>query len=328
MKTIVKISFLSRSSDLDIWYSQFFSQILSKKYIVDVVDFNPDFIFHESHLIDVVKFSGVRIAFSGENVRTDFNISDYGIGFDHLSFQDRYLRFPLYLLYTGALQKAENRPLEISLISKEHLIYRKFCNFLVSNGSASEFRTLFFNQLSEYKKVDSGGKYLNNLGIQVENKFDWQTQYKFSICFENSSTSGYLTEKLIQAYAANTIPIYWGDPDALGAIDSGKGGINPKAIIYVDKEHPETAIEQIVILDNNPDLYYSMLLEPLFLDDNHSEKFFQSLEKFLFSIFSQPKENAYRRGFGQIRTRVEQRVIARSSFVKSVIKYLKRRVRF
>ena len=35
-------------------------------------------------------------------------------------------------------------------------------------------------------------------------------KYKFNICFENSSTPGYVTEKIIQSMYVNSIPIYWG----------------------------------------------------------------------------------------------------------------------
>lgn len=84
-------------------------------------------------------------------------------------------------------------------------------------------RERFFDKLSTYKRVDSGGKWRNNIGglldLQYDNKKDdmldikqkWLEGYKFNICFENSSYLGYLTEKLFDAYNAGCIPIYWGD---------------------------------------------------------------------------------------------------------------------
>lgn len=305
---------------------EYFLQYLEKKYQIIFDEENPDFIFHEAHLVDVIQYSGVRIAVAGENVRTDFNISDYGIGFDHLTFQDRYLRFPLYLFYTGSLKLAFDRRSLLEEQNFRNLENRKFCNFLVSNGNATEFRTQFFHLLSIYKPVDSGGKYLNNIGAQVKEKISWQKEYKFSLCFENSSTSGYLTEKLIHAYAAYTVPIYWGDFDAFGQLSDGKGGINLDAIILVDENFPERAIAEIKELDRDPDKYLKKLNQPLFLDQNHAEFFEEKLKKFLFSIFDQNEKRAYRRGFGQIRMRVEKRNIARSSFLMSLINYVKKRV--
>jgi hypothetical protein len=39
------------------------------------------------------------------------------------------------------------------------------------------------------------------------------SKYKFNICFENMSYPGYVTEKIIDAILAGTIPVYWGAPD-------------------------------------------------------------------------------------------------------------------
>lgn len=242
-----------------------------------------------------------------------------------MKFLDRYQRYPLYLFYSGSLELAEKRCQNFHLQKKEDLLNRKFCNFLVSNGNATEFRSQFFQELSKYKRVDSGGRYLKNINEVVKNKLDWQKGYKFSICFENSSTSGYLTEKLIQAYAADTVPIYWGDPDAFGTLESGKGGINPKAVIWADPNFPDNAIQQIRGLDNDPDLYLNMYKEPLFLEKNHSLKLNEELEGFLFRIFDQNKEQAYRRGFGQMRLRVENRNIARSSIIRSLANFIMNR---
>lgn len=69
-----------------------------------------------------------------------------------------------------------------------------------------------FEALKKYKKVNSGGRYLNNIGRAVVDKIQFESRHKFSICFENSSYPGYTTEKIIEAFAAKTIPIYWGNP--------------------------------------------------------------------------------------------------------------------
>lgn len=327
-KKEIRIKFLFRRKALKKWYTDIFCELIADRYRVIIDEESPDFVFHEAHLIDVIPFSGVRIAFSSENVRTDFNISDYGIGFDHIKFQDRYIRFPLYLFYSGSVKAAELRPESILALDVQSLVNRKFCNFLVSNGTESDFRTQFYLMLSQYRGVDSGGKYLNSIGQPVRDKSAWQNEYKFSLCFENSSTSGYLTEKLIQAYAANTIPIYWGNPDAFGSLHEGKGGINPEAVIWVDPIYPEKGLNQIRELDANPSLYFEMLKKPLFVDDGHVKWFENALRDFLFSIFDQDREVAYRRGFGQVRLRVEKRNIARSSILKSFVNYLKKRIKF
>ena len=58
-------------------------------------------------------------------------------------------------------------------------------------------------------------------------KLDYLRAFKFSIAFENSRRIGYVTEKLYDAFLADTIPVYWGDPN-LEAI------VNRDAVVYVD----------------------------------------------------------------------------------------------
>lgn len=87
----VSIKFDIRRKELAEWYADFFLPILSKYAEIKFQSESPDLIFHEAHLIDVLEYSGIRLAFSAENCRIDFNVSDYGIGFDHMVFSDRYL---------------------------------------------------------------------------------------------------------------------------------------------------------------------------------------------------------------------------------------------
>ena len=61
----------------------------------------------------------------------------------------------------------------------------KFCCMVVSNSGGEE-RNDFFRRLSTYKKIDSGGKFLNNIGYVVENKMRFINEYKFVISFENN----------------------------------------------------------------------------------------------------------------------------------------------
>merc|ERR550537_96933 len=37
--------------------------------------------------------------------------------------------------------------------------------------------------------------------------------FKFVMSFENANVSGYVTEKIVNAYLARAVPIYWGSPD-------------------------------------------------------------------------------------------------------------------
>jgi len=47
----------------------------------------------------------------------------------------------------------------------------------------------------------------------VTTKRDVMRQYKFCICYENASYPGWLTEKMLDAMFAGSVPIYQGDPE-------------------------------------------------------------------------------------------------------------------
>ena len=198
---------------VDFWdgfdfYDNIFYILLSKKYHVIVDPINPDYLFCSCFSYNVYKYeNSVKIYFTGENNVPDFNIYDYAIGFQYVNFEDRYLRFPLYLFYIW--ENLEN--MNLKHISGS-LTGRKFCNFVYSNKqNADPIRDKFFFELSKYKKVDSGGRLYNNIGGPVKDKCAFLRDYKFTIAFENSSVNGYTTEKVVEPMLVNSIPIYWGN---------------------------------------------------------------------------------------------------------------------
>lgn len=284
--------------------SYLIKQILDRHYNVVVGD-DADYVFFsakgESHW--AVPDRCVKIFHTGENLTPDFNACDYAIGFDWLDFGDRYIRFPLYLFYDRALLDRMRSKHEIP--QGWNLAEEKpdFCSFVVSNP-LNPYRNEAFRKLSGYRKVDSGGRYENNVGGSVADKFAFDSRHKFSLCFENGSHPGYTTEKLVEALAARTVPIYWGDPD-VGKV------FNTKAFINVsDYGSLDAALLRVQELDRDDDLYLSMIREPAMLPGAPSvEDEVARLESWLLPIFEQPLEQAWRRNrefFGKMY--VEQRL--------------------
>ena len=180
-------------------------ELLSKKYDVEVSD-DPDYLIYSIFGYENLQYdSCVKIFYVGENITPDFNLCDYAIGFDLMEFGDRYMRLPYYVLYD--IEKLATP----KIIDPETVLNRKFCSFVVSNANASPERNRFFHLLSEYKKVDSGGRFENNIGGPVENKREFISQYKFNIAFENSMRDGYTTEKILEPMIVNSLPIFWGN---------------------------------------------------------------------------------------------------------------------
>lgn len=264
-----------------------FTKILKKYFDVEISE-NPDYIFYS--LIgnkDYLNYDCVRIFYTGENFRPDFNLADYAIGFDNIIFNDRYIRFPLCLLNDNEVRLAENKHLNID----KNILKEKegFCNFIYSNSNAEKIREEFFYRLNEYKKVDSGGRFLNNIGGSVDDKYKFQCKYKFSIAFENTTYPGYVTEKILQSFGANTIPIYWGDPN-VEEIFNNKAFINCNNYSSLDE-----VIEKVKEIDNNDKLFMKMISEPAFNEENYYKNQLENLEAFLLEIFSQELDKAYRR---------------------------------
>lgn len=265
-------------------------QILRKHYNVVVCD-DPDYVFFstfgESHW--GVPDKCVKIFQTGENLSPDFNACDYAIGFEWMKFEDRYIRFPNYLFYDrDMLHKMEHKH-EITenydiQVEKPH-----FCSFVVSNHRNPK-RKVIFDELSMYKRIDSGGRYLNNIGEFVKDKIAFEGQHKFSICYENGSHNGYTTEKLVQAFAARTVPIYWGDP-LVGKVFNKNAFIDAYSMNSIQE-----VLDKVKEVDNNADLYLQMLRTPALSTNAPSvDEEIARFEKWLINIFEQPLEKAYRR---------------------------------
>lgn len=247
-----------------------------------------DYVFHSCNGYQVLKCPGIRIFITGENVSPNFNISDYALAFDPIIFGDRYLRLPLFRLYSDAYAAlcAPRPPAEEVFAQKSG-----FCAYVMSNtkNSAPE-RTVVFEALSAYKPIASGGKWRNNVGGPVVDKIAFQSKYKFVLAVENSSTPGYLTEKFAQAAQSNTVPIYWGDP-TIGE------QFNPRAFVNCHEfDSFEAVAERVAQIDTDDELYKKMLSEPWFPNGKEPENLrHETIANFLANIFDQPYDQAYRR---------------------------------
>lgn len=288
MKTI-KVKFV------DFWdyfdpLNNFITNVLSQKYHIEISD-TPDYLIFSVFGYENIKYHDcTKIFFSGENIVPDFNICDYGIGFNFLSFGDRYLRMPLYTTYDIHLLETPK------VIVPEIVLNRKFCSFVVSNAQGAPERERFFQLLSEYKQIDSGGRYKNNVGGPVSDKIAFIKNYKFNIAFENSISDGYTTEKIIEPMLVNSLPIYWGNRLI-------NRDFNPASFINVTKYSSlEAAVESIVRIDQNDDEYLSLLSEPWLNNDNYLN-WQEQLLIFFDNIFNKPlSESRYIPTHGYIMT--------------------------
>ena len=234
----------------------------------------------------------VRIMYAGENFIPDFNLVDYAVGVYPLSFGDRYCYLP------GCID-GNNHCAELQHKSREYpdsVLEQKpyFANFIASHDSENNIRGDFFKKLSEYKRVESPGSFLNNMsdGMTVsldEGKTEFQQKCKFTLCFESTNHYGFITEKITDAFYADTIPVYFGS-SSVSTI------FNPKAFINCsDYDSFDEVIKRIIELDQDDEAYMEMLRQPVFIEPDYVDRKMQELDSFLLSIIEQGAEKAYRR---------------------------------
>jgi len=246
--------------------NNFLGKLLGLNFRVEVVQqHEAKILFYSTFGNNHRKFIGKKIFYTSENVLPDFEECDFAITFCHLPDEPRHLRLPQYVHYVEdpvqLIKEPDYIPLDI-LKQKE-----KFCNFVVSNPRGVE-RNKFFRMLNRRKAVDSGGRHFNNLGKVVSDKISFIKDYKFTLAFENSSSAGYTTEKLVEPMLAQSLPIYWGNPDV--ARD-----FNPRSFINIsDFSSFDAAIDYILKVDSDDQLYLSYMKEPWF-NDNHIPEWFR-----------------------------------------------------
>ena len=204
-----------------------------------------------------------RVSFSGEPFHqpTTEGLYDIHLIMKPTDIPRNIFWTPLFSMYAYALDcwadLMARRELGAGVLPKT-----KFCATVVSNADG-QVRSRFFHRLNAVHRVDSYGKWQNNVGFVLpkgdEHRSDTLMPYKFVMCFENSIQSHYLTEKLLNAYLCGAIPIY-------GGASVSREVLNPKAFLYLEDTSDaamDTLIEKVLYLDQNDDAYRAMHAEPL-----------------------------------------------------------------
>ncbi len=276
MKKKIKIDFSDFWGGFD-KTDNYFYNLLKEEFEVEISN-NPDYLFFSLFGQNHQRYNCKKIFYTGENIAPPLGYCDYSFSFDYMDDPRNY-RLPQYLLYDGYYELALEKKID------ESFAKRKFCNFVVSNGQCHQ-RNNFFTKLSKYKKIDSGGRFANNIGYAVPDKRKFQSEYKFSIAFENNAYrpqhSGYTTEKIMEPMTVNSIPLYWGNPD-VGLEFNTESFVN-----FYDFASEDDMIDYIIELDKDDDRYLKMLNKPWFNGYNIPEgNRIENIKSFLYKIFEQ-----------------------------------------
>ena len=290
MKT-VKLYFTGFWEDFDN-ENNLFTRILRKRYDIVIDPVDPDFLICSplGRPYEYMNYSCPRIMYTGEFISADFTAIDCFIGYDDIAFGDRAYRFPLFLY---DVTQFTDKPLtedEARDILKEK---KYFCNYIFGHDTALGIREKILEALSSYKRVECAGRHRNNmpnnLTFNMATKLPFMRECKFTISAESVCYPGYTSEKIGHAFQTHTIPIYFGDPD----IDKD---FNERAFLnYSRFPNIDALVDKVIEIDQNDDLYIEMLCQHRYHIADYEEMKFIGLENFLFHIFDQDKEEAYRR---------------------------------
>ena len=141
-------------------------------------------------------------------------------------------------------------------------LQRKFCS-QVGRLDKRLHREAFINALnksyktgvdcvnnSSYRKMALQNDGLNNC---VRAKLDFIAKYKFNITFENIDRVGYITEKAIDPFLANTVPIYFGNAPTFF------NDFECDARLILNGNTYQQVIEYVKYLDTHDEAYVDVL---------------------------------------------------------------------
>ncbi len=197
---------------------------------------------------------GVRLFWTGENVRPDFAACDFALSFCRELVDPRHLRVPNYVGMERLHQLGEVDRMVPP--ADPHALLRgktRFCAYVQKHRVPR--REAFVLALARRRRVDCAGPSLNNMPFPAERgaKYGLYRASKFAVAFENEAAVGYTSEKLPDALLAGCVPIYWGDPTVTR-------DFHPGCFLHRrDFASDEALIERILELDRDDDAYLALL---------------------------------------------------------------------
>lgn len=258
-------------------------KLLAKEHNLQILPeeryMEADYLLCDTYHFRYLKHRGVRILVTNENHPADLSQFDYCLTHDTRQ-SDRRLYFPYYryrmIADEGeAYNAVQNRPplTEQELTAQK----RKFCSFVCRNAACRK-RNRFVRTLSARRRVDCGGPFMNNLGYCVKDKVAFQRDYLFSVAYENEAYPGYLTEKIMDAFLARSIPIYWGDPLVTRHF-------NPEAFIHArDFRSDAELADYLLRLSEDTPRLLRMLNAPVFRNPNEAADYMAEVRSFFSNI--------------------------------------------
>lgn len=197
-------------------------RFLSEHFEVILDQAQPDLVVFSDYGIDHLSYRCTKLYYSHEvvdptkqSIPRDNMLCDYSFSFHGDKGRHHYFSLLVEDTFFEELRCGSFGP---ELLRLRAAPKTRFCNFVYGNERPKE-RIRFCNALMEYKRVDCPGKVLNNHPpfdthtYEYARKYEFLSKYKFTITFENQSKVHYTTEKILHAFVAGSVPVYWGNPE-------------------------------------------------------------------------------------------------------------------
>lgn len=202
----------------------------------------------------------IKILYIGENERPNYSVADYSLSFDLDDYNGRNFRLPHWYLYINWWDEPNfpHASISINQLSKkfypEEVWKRKeFCSIMIGNPVQNRIDTAV--KLNTLKPVHGYGRVFNN--PYDGDKVKLLENYRWNICFENSITEGYVTEKLLQAKVAGCIPLYYGS-------DVSTKDFNKNGFIDITNSSLQEIYDIVVEYESDKSKFDLITTEPLF----------------------------------------------------------------
>ena len=197
----------------------------------------------------------ILIWYTGENIKPPKGY-DVTLSFESTSGKNIY--WPLWATYINLSESRDLRDreylptLDVLLARRSVDISEKKLKGVMFLSDKHDPRYQLARRLEDLDLVDTFG---HAFGRPVPSKAELSKKYLFQICFENTIQDGYITEKIIESWLAESIPIYRGI--------EREDYLNSKAFIQCYGLNDEQIIARINELISNPKLAKELLEEPI-----------------------------------------------------------------
>jgi len=132
-----------------------------------------------------------------------------------------------------------------------------------------------FRLLSAVGRVSAGGRCHGDLTDYDELAKDgkgWDAAYrmydefKFGLVMENANVTGYVTEKILNAFLGGAVPIYSGTTDVFKIF-------NKDAFLFYDPHDPQATVSKVRYLLNNSTAYEEIAEQPIMSTEQFNKYF-------------------------------------------------------